>query len=148
MIYSLFLFVFYFVSFSIYYSHLNQSRKEDVTSTTTMASSNAQGRPRTSATSGSAPSTVLANGCAKKLSAAFRRTRDLPPIIHPDEIAGENAEFYFNTYFTWCATRPVPHAFNAQLLPTNPDNRRCANTDCLLGYIYREAFERDTIIIS
>ena len=85
--------------------------------------------------SGNAPSTVSANASAKRLSAIYWRTRDLPPIMHLDEIAGENAEFYFNKFFTWAATRPIPYNFNEQLLPTNPENCRCAETKCLLGYV-------------
>ena len=100
-----------------------------------MASTKGPGSRISTVESGSAPSTVGANASAKRLALVYRRTRDLPPVMHPDEIAGENAEFYFNTYFTWAATRPIPYNFNEELLPKNPDNRRCAETNCLLGYV-------------
>ena len=93
-----------------------------------MASSKGPGISRP-VDSGSAPSTVSAKASAKRLTAIYWRTRDLPPIMHPDEIAGENAEFYFNTFFTWAATRPIPYNFNEQLLPTNPENRRYPSTE-------------------
>ena len=62
-----------------------------------IASSNAQGRPQP-IHSGSAPSTVGENPSTKRLSAIYRRTRDLPSIMRPDKIAGENAELYFNKF--------------------------------------------------
>jgi len=99
-----------------------------------MSSSNAQGRPRPDH-SGSVPSTVGGNSFAKRLSAIYWRPTDLPPIMHLDKITGEHAEFYFNKFSTWAATRPVPYNFNDQLLPTNPKNRQCAETIFLLGYV-------------
>ena len=119
----------FFVSFSIYYSYLNQS---DNTRLRTM-SLLSLGQPRI----GEAAATFATNVAANKIHDALRRRRGLPVFLAVEEIEGENLEFYFTTLSEMLAKTPIPikHNFDVDLNPTNANSRRCCVTSTLLQYI-------------
>ena len=62
--------------------------------------------------------------------------RGLASKVQSEEIDGENAEWYFNSFFGWTATTPIPNRFdNKNLLPKTSNERRMVDTKCLQQYI-------------
>ena len=54
-----------------------------------------------------AQSTAEQNTSARRLSAVYRMKRGLASEVQLEEIDGENAEWYFNSFFGWAATTPI-----------------------------------------
>ena len=82
-----------------------------------------------------AQSTADQNVSARRLSAVYRMKRGLASKVQSEEIDGENAEWYFNSFFGWAATTPIPNRFDENLLPKSSNDRRMVDTKCLQQYI-------------
>ena len=95
-----------------------------------------------------AQSTAEQNTSARRLSAVYRMKRGLASEVQLEEIDGENAEWYFNSFFGWAATTPIPNRFDENLLPKTSNGRRMVDTKCLQQYIGKHLNKRDPYSIS
>lgn len=84
---------------------------------------------------GRAESTLLHDKAAHRLWKAYRHVKQLPEVMHADEIKGEMLQEYMLNVGNYFANRPIAHNFNENLEPSNPENLKCLlpNTISYIG---------------